>query len=81
DHHVDRTRHCMVVITFKETALVTIVGLFDVLASANTAYGNGEWAPYYMEVYVFVALIYWVFIFSLGQYGNYLERRLTVTSH
>ncbi len=71
----------MVVITFKETALVTIVGLFDVLASANTAYGNGEWAPYYMEVYVFVALIYWVFIFSLGQYGNYLERRLTVTSH
>ena len=33
--------------------------------------------PSYVEVYAFVALIYWGFIFSLSQYGSYLERRLT----
>ncbi len=71
----------MVVVTFKETAIVIIIGFFDVLASANAAFGTGEWAPYYLEVYAFVALIYWAFIFSLGQYGEYLKRRLTVAAH
>lgn len=71
----------MVVLTFKETAIVIIIGLFDILASANAAFGTGEWAPYYMEVYAFVGLIYWAFIFSLGQYGAYLERRMAVASH
>ena len=68
----------MVVVTFKETAIVIIIGFFDVLASANAAFGTGQWAPYYLEVYAFVGLIYWAFIFSLGQYGEYLKRRLSV---
>ena len=68
----------MVVVTFKETAIVIIIGFFDVLASANAAFGTGEWAPYYIEVYAFVGLIYWVFIFSLSQYGEYLKRRMAV---
>jgi len=71
----------MVVITFKETAIVIIIGFFDVLASANAAFGSGLWAPYYMEVYVFVALIYWCFIFSLSQYGVYLKKRMLIASH
>jgi general L-amino acid transport system permease protein len=68
----------MVVVTFKETAIVIIIGFFDVLASANAAFGTGEWTPYYLEVYVFVAALYWVFIFSLGQYGEHLKTRMTV---
>lgn len=71
----------MVVVTFKETAIVIIIGFFDILASANAAFGTGEWAPYYLEVYAFVGLIYWAFIFSLGQYGEYLKRRMTVAKH
>ncbi len=69
----------MVVVTFKETAIVIIIGFFDILASANAAFGTGQWAPYYMEVYVFVGLIYWLFIFSLGQYGEYLKRRMQIS--
>ena len=68
----------MVVVTFKETAIVIIIGFFEILASANAAFGTGQWAPYYLEVYAFVGLIYWVFIFSLSQYGEYLKRRMTV---
>lgn len=70
----------MVVVTFKETAIVIIIGFFDILASANAAFGTGQWAPYYMEVYAFVGLIYWAFIFSLGQYGEYLKRRMAIAS-
>jgi len=69
----------MVVVTFKETAIVTIIGFFDILASGKTAFGTSDWAPYYIEVYMFVAAIYWVFIFSLGQYGEYLKGRMALS--
>ncbi|MFT4160357.1 amino acid ABC transporter permease [Shinella sp.] len=66
-----------VVITFMETSIVVIVGFFELLASANTAFGSGEWSFAYAEVYVFVAAIYFVFVFGLSRYGAYLEKRLS----
>lgn len=66
------------VITFKETSIVTIVGFFEVLASGHAAYGTGEWTPHYIEVYVFIGLIYFIFVFLLSRYGAYLEKRLRV---
>lgn len=66
------------VITFKETSIVTIVGFFEILASGQAAYGTGQWTAHYIEVYVFIGLIYFVFVFSLSRYGAYLERKLRV---
>lgn len=66
------------VISFKETSLVVIVGFFEILASGNAAYGTGEWRFAYVEVYVFIASIYFVFVFSLSRYGAFLERRMAV---
>jgi general L-amino acid transport system permease protein len=65
-------------IIFMEVALVMIVGIFDFLASGNAAYGSGEWSFANVEVYVFMALVYFVFVFSLSRYGAYLERRMRV---
>ncbi|RWD40133.1 MAG: amino acid ABC transporter permease, partial [Mesorhizobium sp.] len=69
------------VVAFKETSLVVIVGFFEILASGNAAYGTGEWRFAYVEVYAFIALIYFVFVFSLSRYGAYLERRMAVGEH
>lgn len=69
------------VITLMETSLIVIIGFFDLMASGNAAYGTGEWSFAYVEVYVFIALVYGVFVFSLSRYGRYLERRLRVGSH
>ncbi len=66
------------VITFKDTSIVIIIGLFEVLASGNAAFGSAKWTHAYVEVYVFIALIYFVFVFSLSRYGAYLERRMRV---
>lgn len=66
------------VITFKETSLVIVVGFFEILASGNAAYGTGDWTFAYREVYAFIAMIYFVFVFSLSRYGAYLERRMAV---
>lgn len=67
-----------VVITFKETSIVVIIGFFEVMASGNAAFGSGDWTHAYVEVYVFVALIYFVFVFSLSRYGAFLESRMRV---
>lgn len=66
------------VISFKDTSLIVIIGFFDILASGNAAFGAGEWSFAWVEVYCFVALIYFVFVFSLSRYGVYLERRVRV---
>ncbi|RTM10089.1 MAG: ABC transporter permease subunit [Hyphomicrobiales bacterium] len=63
------------VVTFKETSLVAIVGLFDLMTSANAAYNTADFNVYYKEVYAFTALIYFVFVFILSRYGRFLERR------
>ncbi|WP_050526834.1 amino acid ABC transporter permease [Pseudorhodobacter aquimaris] len=68
-----------IVITFKETSLVIIIGFFEILASGNAAYGTGEWTFAFVEVYAFIALVYFVFVFSLSRYGAYLERRMAVS--
>lgn len=66
------------VIAFKETSLVIIVGFFEILASGNAAFGTAEWRFAYVEVYAFIAFIYFAFVFSLSRYGAFLERRLSV---
>jgi len=66
------------VITFKETSLVVIIGFFEILASGSAAFGTGIWTHYYVEVYVFVAAIYFVFVFGLSRYGAFLENRMRV---
>ena len=64
------------VITFKETSIVTIIGFFEVMASGNAAIGTGEWGAQFVEVYVFLALIYFLFVFGLSRYGAWLENRV-----
>ena len=66
------------VITFKETSIVTIVGFFEILASGAAAYGTGKWTVHYIEVYVFIGAVYFIFVFSLSRYGAYLEKKLRV---
>jgi general L-amino acid transport system permease protein len=61
---------------FKHTSYVAIVGFFDMTASASAALGTGDWALAFVEVYIVVALTYFVFAYSLSLYGAFLERRM-----
>lgn len=68
------------VIAFMETSLIVVVGFMELLAAGNTAFKTGEWKFAYAEVYVFIALIYFTFVFGLSRYGAYLEARMN-TGH
>lgn len=66
---------------FKDTSYVAIVGFFDMTASASAALGTGDWALAFVEVYIVVALLYFVFAYSLSLYGASLERRMAAGQH
>jgi len=61
---------------FKDTSLVLIIGLFDLLAIIRAGLTDPEWLGFAMEGYVFAALVYWIFCFSMSRYSQYIERRL-----
>jgi general L-amino acid transport system permease protein len=61
---------------FKDTSLVLIIGLFDLLLTTRTAFQDLEWRAFYVEGYVFCALIYFCFCFFMSRYSQWLEREL-----
>jgi general L-amino acid transport system permease protein len=58
---------------FKDTSLVLIIGIFDLLTTAKTSIIDPAWQPFSVEVYLFVALIYFVFCFAMSRYSKHLE--------
>jgi general L-amino acid transport system permease protein len=61
---------------FKDTSLVVIVGMFDLLGAVRSASSDPVWRPYYVEGLVFAALVYFAFCFTMAEYSRRLERRL-----
>ncbi|PHS78991.1 MAG: amino acid ABC transporter permease [Rhodospirillaceae bacterium] len=61
---------------FKDTTLVLIIGLFDILATVNSAIQDPKWGAVETEGYVFAAFCFWVFCFSMSRYSQKLERKL-----
>lgn len=63
---------------FKDTSLVLIIGLFDLLGIVQAALTNPQWLGYAVEGYVFAAAVFWAFCFGMSQISRRLERRLNV---
>jgi general L-amino acid transport system permease protein len=61
---------------FKDTSLVIIIGMFDLLGATRLASSDPVWRPYYIEGLVFVALIYFAFCYTMAEYSRSVERRL-----
>jgi general L-amino acid transport system permease protein len=65
-----------VVDLFKDTTLVTIIGLFDLLGAVEQALKDPAWLGFATEGYVFSALVFFFCCFALSAYGRSVERRL-----
>lgn len=69
---------------FKDTSLVSIVGLAELLGIAGIVINQPEWLSVAggveREVLLFAALLYWIFCFSLSMISRRLERQLGVGS-
>ena len=60
---------------FKDTSLVLIIGLFDLLSTIKVSLNDPAWAGSAVEAYVFAALVYFVFCTAMSAYSKRFERR------
>ena len=67
---------------FKDTTLVSIIGLLDFLGMINLSHSDSSWATPVQAItsYIFCAFVFFLFCYSMARYSNYMERRLD-TSH
>jgi general L-amino acid transport system permease protein len=65
---------------FKDTSLVSIVSLFDLLGSLRASFADPVWATptTLFTGFAFTGLIYFVFCFGMSRYSLFVERRLNV---
>jgi len=61
---------------FKDTTLVLIIGLFDLLAAVQSTIIDPAWGSVATEGYLFAAFFFWVFCFAMSRYSQKLERKL-----
>jgi general L-amino acid transport system permease protein len=61
---------------FKDTTLVVIIGLTDVLGVGRASLSDAKWVGLAWEVYVFIALLFFICCFSMARYSIYLEKKL-----
>lgn len=64
---------------FKDTTLVYIIGMLDVMQiSRSFIQGNPEYLPNFHELLLFLALVFWVFTYTMSFVSRRVEQHLGV---
>jgi len=66
---------------FKDTSLVVIIALYDVLKTTQSVLSNPKWMGFSPEAYIFVAILYFLGCFSMSNYSRKLERELSTEDY
>jgi polar amino acid transport system permease protein len=61
------------IVLFKDTSLASIIGYVDLTKAAQIV-NNREIRPF--ELYLFIAVVYWLCTYAMSRYAGYLERHL-----
>lgn len=61
---------------FKDTSLVVIIALYDLLKTTQTVLSNPQWMGFSAEAYLFLALVYFICCFFMSNFSRNLERAL-----
>lgn len=61
---------------FKDTSLVAIVGLYDLLGLTQAVLKETGWIGVKIEAYAFIGIVYWICCFSMSRYAKHLEDKL-----
>ncbi len=65
---------------FKDTTLVLIIGLMDMLAMVNMTSNDPYWLGRETEGFIFVTMVMWIILYSMSRYSKKLEQRFN-TEH
>jgi general L-amino acid transport system permease protein len=61
---------------FKDTSLVVIIALYDVLKTTKVTLSNPNWTGYSTEAYIFLAVLYFICCYAMSSYSRKLEKEL-----
>ena len=61
---------------FKDTSLVLIIGLFDLLTTVKVSLTEPKWTGFGVEAYLFASAVYFIFCFAMSRYSQALEASL-----
>ena len=63
---------------FKDTSLVYIIGMFDLLGIVRQNFQDANWASAQtpMSGLLFAGFVFWIFCFAMSRYSIFMERRL-----
>ncbi len=61
---------------FKDTSLVVIIALYDVLKTTQSTLSNPKWMGFSTEAYLFVAMIYFICCYFMSTWSRRLEKDL-----
>ena len=61
---------------FKDTSLVVIIALYDVLKTTKVTLSNPKWTGYSTEAYIFLAILYFICCYAMSSYSRKLEKEL-----
>ncbi len=64
-----------IIVMIKNTSLVLVVGLFDLISSGKAALSDPLWPSPSAETYLFIGAIYFALAFSFARFADFLERR------
>lgn len=61
---------------FKDTSLVVIIALYDLLKTTKSVLSDPKWMGFSAEAYIFLAAVYFVCCYFMSNYSRRLEREL-----
>jgi general L-amino acid transport system permease protein len=65
---------------FQDTTLLSIVGLVELLGMSRSILANPKFLGRYLEVYLFIGILYWIFCYGMSVASQKLEKQLN-TEH
>ena len=65
----------------KNTSLVLVIGLFDLLSAAKATIADPLWQSFGLEMFVAISLVYFTICFSMSKYSQHLEAGLHRGAH
>ena len=66
---------------FKDTSLVFIIGLMELMGIRRSILANPDWEGLHAEVSIFIAIIYFIFSYSMSKVSQEIEGDLGVGKH
>ncbi len=64
---------------FKDTTLVSIVGIFDLLGAGQSAVADAAWSTPVQAItmYLYIGVIFFIFCFGMSRYSIFMENKLS----